>query len=287
MPKILVMELLEMGTLLFAAKGVEPVKRIVKQPILLTTTLEVANQESNVGMKIGLLSNRAACFLKLHHFNKGRCATTEKKGTTRCNKEEMPTWTKNSAMLKSSYNHCCQEHWIDLEAIQYECKGLDCLVNNLTSQKLSYVMSGMGCTYVVFNDRVPGIYDNWLDASRQVHKFPNANHKSYKDRREAEAACMEYLHCNGMDVQGGASASWVTPNMSNSTPPSTCPSKGTNYDSGDIRNTLLRYQLEVAIEEHDHARRIAILSVTMLNEVVAHAVGDDEVDEPTRQCTGK
>ena len=98
----------------------------------------------------------------------------------------------------------------------------------------------MGRTYVVFNGRVPGIYDSWLDASRQVHIFPNANHKSYKDRREAEAVYMEYLHCNGMDMQGGASTSWATPNMSTSTPPSTSPSEVTNYDSGDIRTTLLR-----------------------------------------------
>ncbi|KAK9996784.1 hypothetical protein SO802_021470 [Lithocarpus litseifolius] len=96
---------------------------------------------------------------------------------------------------------------------------------------------------------------------------------------------MEYLHCNGMDMQGGVSASWVTPNISTSTPPSTSPSKGTNYGSGDIRNTFLRYQLEVAIEERDHARRIATLSANMLNEVVAHVVADVEVDAPTRQHT--
>ena len=50
---------------------------------------------------------------------------------------------------------------------------------------------------------------------------------------------------------------------------------------------MLRYQLEVAIEVCDHARRIATLSANMLNEVVAHVVGDDEVDAPTRQHTGK
>ncbi|KAL0004825.1 hypothetical protein SO802_012386 [Lithocarpus litseifolius] len=125
------------------------------------------------------------------------------------------------------------------------------------------------------------------DASRQVHKFPNANHKSYKDRREAEAAYIEYLHRNGIDVQGGASTLWATPNMSTSSPPSTSLSEGTNYGNGDIRNTLLRYQLEVSIKERDHTRRIATLSVNMLNEVVAHVVGDDEVDELKRQCTGK
>ena len=137
----------------------------------------------------------------------------------------------------------------------------------------------------MFNGRVPGIYDSWVDASRQVHKFPNANHKSYKDRREAEAAYMEYLHGNGMGVHGGASTSWATPNISTSTPPSTSLSEGSNCDSGDIRNTLLRYQLEVAIEERDHARRIARLSANMLTELVAHVVGDDEVDAATRQRT--
>ena len=142
-------------------------------------------------------------------------------------------------------------------------------------------------TYVVFNSRVPGIYDNWLDARKQVHKFPNANHKSYKDQREVEAAYMEYLHHNGMDVQGGASASGGRQNMSNSSPSSTSRSEGTNYPSEDIRNTLLRYQLEVAIKERDHARRIATLSANMLNEVVAYVVGDNEVDEPTRQRTCK
>ena len=93
---------------------------------------------------------------------------------------------------------------------------------------------------------------------------------------------MEYLHRNGMDVQGGASALWATLNMSTSTAPRSSPGKGTNYGSGDIRKTLLRYQLEVAIEERDHARRIATLTANMLNEVVAHVVGDNEVDEPTR-----
>ena len=51
----------------------------------------------------------------------------------------------------------------------------------------------MGHTYVVFNGHVPGIYESWLDVNRQVHKFPNANHKSYKDRREAKATYMEHL----------------------------------------------------------------------------------------------
>ncbi|KAL0006890.1 hypothetical protein SO802_008392 [Lithocarpus litseifolius] len=65
--------------------------------------------------------------------------------------------------------------------------------------------------------------------------------KSYKDRKEAEAAYMEYLHRNGMDVQGGVFASWATPNMSTESPSSMSLSEGTNYGSGDIRNTLLSH----------------------------------------------
>ena len=75
--------------------------------------------------------------------------------------------------------------------------------------------------------------------------------------------------------------------MSTLSPSSTSQSEGTNYPSEDIRNTLLRYQLEVAIEERHHTRRIATLSANMLNELVAYVVGDNEVDEPTRQRTGK
>ena len=98
---------------------------------------------------------------------------------------------------------------------------------------------------------------------------------------------MEYLHRNGMDVQGGASASWATPNMSISSPPSTSRSDFTNYGGGDIMTPLFRFQLEVAIEERDHARRIATLSANMLNELVAHVVGDNEVDKSMRQHMGK
>ena len=62
-------------------------------------------------------------------------------------------------------------------------------------------------------------------------------------------------------------------------------SEGTSYCDGDVSNKLLRYQLNVAIEECDHARRIARLSANMLTELVAHVVGDDEVDAATRQHT--
>ena len=49
----------------------------------------------------------------------------------------------------------------------------------------------------------------------------------------------------------------------------------------------MRSQLNVAIEERDHARRIATLSTNMLCEVVAHVMGDEEVHDLTRQGSAK
>ena len=88
-------------------------------------------------------------------------------------------------------------------------------------------------------------------------------------------------------MQYGASPSWTSPNMSTSSPGGTSQSEGTSYCNGEVRNSLLRYQLDVAIEECDHARRIATLSTNTLNEVVAHVMGDDEVQDSTRQGSAK
>ena len=71
--------------------------------------------------------------------------------------------------------------------------------------------------------------------------------------------------------------------MLTSSPGGTSQSEGTSYCDGDVRNRLLRYQLDVAIEERDHARRIATLSTNMLSEVVAHIMRDDEVHDSTQQ----
>ena len=92
---------------------------------------------------------------------------------------------------------------------------------------------------------------------------------------------------NGRNVQYGASPSWTSPTMSTSSPGEASQNKGTSYCDGDVRNRLLRYQLNVAIEERDHARRIATLSTNMLSEVVAHVMGDEEVHDSTRQGSAK
>ena len=75
--------------------------------------------------------------------------------------------------------------------------------------------------------------------------------------------------------------------MSTSSPGGMSQSEGTSYCDGDIRNRLLRYQLDVAIEEHDHTRRIATFSTNKLSEVVAHVIGDVKVHDSTRQGSAK
>ena len=41
--------------------------------------------------------------------------------------------------------------------------------------------------YVVFDGRVPGVYDKWKDCHRQVNKFFGNNYEGYATRKEAVA----------------------------------------------------------------------------------------------------
>lgn len=41
--------------------------------------------------------------------------------------------------------------------------------------------------YVVFEGRVPGVYEEWEDCKKQVHKFSGNCYKGYPTRQEAVA----------------------------------------------------------------------------------------------------
>ena len=41
--------------------------------------------------------------------------------------------------------------------------------------------------YVVYKGRVPGVYDDWKDCRRQVHRFSRNSYKGYATREEAVA----------------------------------------------------------------------------------------------------
>ena len=42
--------------------------------------------------------------------------------------------------------------------------------------------------YVVWKGKKPGIYSTWDQCKDQIDKYPNASYKSYKSKKEAEAA---------------------------------------------------------------------------------------------------
>ena len=50
--------------------------------------------------------------------------------------------------------------------------------------------------YVVFEGRVPGVYDEWKDCKPQVHKFSGNCYKGYETRQEAVAKWRDHQSKN-------------------------------------------------------------------------------------------
>ncbi|KAK1605587.1 hypothetical protein QYE76_029260 [Lolium multiflorum] len=59
----------------------------------------------------------------------------------------------------------------------------------------------MPTTYVVYKGRVPGVYDDWEDCRRQVHRFSGNNYKGYPTRVEAEGRYARYLAGERRDMR--------------------------------------------------------------------------------------
>ena len=57
--------------------------------------------------------------------------------------------------------------------------------------------------YAVYVGRVPGVYDHWLTAQAQVHRYPGASHKGFDSRAEAESSYLRWTlqHEQGRDRQ--------------------------------------------------------------------------------------
>ena len=53
--------------------------------------------------------------------------------------------------------------------------------------------------YVVYKGRVPGVYEHWEDALRQVNGFKCNSYKGYATRSDAEA---HWRRSNGMGTAG-------------------------------------------------------------------------------------
>ena len=48
-------------------------------------------------------------------------------------------------------------------------------------------------SYVVYKGEVPGVYDDWEECRRQVHRFSGNSYKGYTTKVEAEARYARYL----------------------------------------------------------------------------------------------
>nr|POE79023.1 hypothetical protein CFP56_74408 [Quercus suber] len=135
----------------------------------------------------------------------------------------------------------------------------------------------MGKTYVVFVGRVPEAYDIWEEARAQVHQYFGVGHKAFKHKMDAEVAFMKFWQIDGGNVQQGSSSStYSTHSSSSSSTPST---EESPYCTRDVKYNLLKYQLDIAIEQRDHAMKIAKLNAIMLNTVASQVLPDDELNK--------
>ena len=48
-------------------------------------------------------------------------------------------------------------------------------------------------SYVVYKGKVPGVYDDWEECRRQVHRFSGNSYKGYTTRAEEESRYARYL----------------------------------------------------------------------------------------------
>src|SRR3954447_8337324 len=54
-------------------------------------------------------------------------------------------------------------------------------------------------SYVVYKGKVPGVYDDWEECRRQVHRFSDNSYKGYTTRAETESRYARYLAGEGRE----------------------------------------------------------------------------------------
>ena len=122
-----------------------------------------------------------------------------------------------------------------------------------------------GKTYIVFVGRVPRVYNTWEEARAQVHQYSGANHKAFKHKMDKEIAFMKFWQIDSGNVQQGYSSNTASTKESSSI--------------GDVKYDLLKYQLDIAIEQQNHAMKIAKLNARMLNTMASQVLPDDELNK--------
>ena len=88
----------------------------------------------------------------------------------------------------------------------------------------------------MFVGRVPRVYNTWEEACAQVHQYSGANHKAFKHKMDTEIAFMKFWQIDRGNVLQGSS--------------SNTPSTEESSSIGDVKYDLLKYKLDIAIEQH-------------------------------------
>ncbi|KAK1628682.1 hypothetical protein QYE76_002997 [Lolium multiflorum] len=97
------------------------------------------------------------------------------------------THTTNFPCLRQSKQDNGMDAWYAILQMQEYIKYAD---DMLLPESLEREMP---TTYVVYKGRVPGVYDDWEDCRRQVHRFSGNSYKGYPTRVEAEGRYARYL----------------------------------------------------------------------------------------------
>ena len=82
---------------------------------------------------------------------------------------------------------------------------------------------------------------------------------------DKEIAFMKFWQIDSGNVQQGYSSSTASTKESSSI--------------GDVKYDLLKYQLDIAIEQQNHAMKIAKLNARMLNTMASQVLPDDELNK--------
>ena len=102
-----------------------------------------------------------------------------------------PTWLACSVSeacvsllsMRNKYNHFCFVLSFSLELLLFFALYF----------YLRPVYREMKKWYVVYEGRMPGVYDEWEDCLKQVNKFKGNNYKGYKSKEEAEDRYLNHL----------------------------------------------------------------------------------------------
>ena len=96
---------------------------------------------------------------------------------------------------------------------------------------------------------------------------------------------MKFWQIDGGNVQEGSSSyKYTTHSCSSSSTPSI---EEIPYCLEDVKYELLKYQLDIAIEQQNHAMKIAKINAKMLNAVASQVQKNNELNQMTHLNLGE